>query len=156
MHPSEMCLSSSRLASLFQSSCFLHTTRLSLSFCFSLVLKATLLTKLFFTLPSSPNSHICPRAQTITSLRKCQLFLASFLFSFPWNQSRVAFSIHLSSATQSLLRSLEYVLGAYFFIIIFIKNKNNKKIQAQVKKCTSFACLYQKFHIAWENLQAEP
>lgn len=128
-----MFLSSSRLASLFQSSRSLHTIRLLLSFCFPSVLKATFLTKLFFTLPSSPNSHISPRAQAITSLRKCQLFLASFPSSLPWNQSRVAFSIHLSSDTQSLLRSLVYVLGAHFFIIIFIKNNNKKESRHKLK-----------------------
>lgn len=66
---------------------------------------ATLLAKLFFTLPSSPNWHICSHAQTITSLRKCQFSLTSFLSSLPWNLSRVVFSIHLSSDTQSLMRS---------------------------------------------------
>lgn len=103
MSLSEMFLFGSSLASFLQSLCFfIHTTWISLSFCFHLVPKATVLAKLFFTLPSFPSWHICPCGLTITFLRKCQSSLASFLSPLLWNLSSSSF-LHLFILSHAVL-----------------------------------------------------
>lgn len=135
-----MFLFGSSLASFLQSLCFfIHTRWISLSFCFHLVPKVTVLAKLFFTLLFFPSWHLCPCGLTITFLRKCQPSLASFLSPLLWNLSSSSF-LHLFILSHAVLADrLSKKFGACPKDILFhcYSHKSKWKSGPQIKKCKS-------------------
>lgn len=90
-----------------------------------------------------PNWDVCSRALTITSLRKCQLSLASSLSSLPWKLSSSRF-LHLFILTYTVLLD---VLSEKFcacpggILFHYYSHKLKRKSRHMIKKCKSFACL---------------
>lgn len=130
------CLS---LAFLFETLCLIHTILFPL-----LLLPCSTQTHCFSQASHYSNWDACPCALTITSLRQCQLSLASSLSSLPWNLSSSCF-LHffiLRYAVPVDVLSEKFCACPGGILFHYYSHKLKRISRHTIKKCKSFACLH--------------